>query len=368
MLSAMICFFLMTYSSGLSAGTFCMQYADGPYIIYLPDGGVRVITVNPENEIKDTIYHSLPADYNFNVITHDGDYSFQVDLHPVSRSTWMHEMSGKVFVMSDPHGRMDCVVSLLQGNQIIDTDLNWMFGNNHLVVIGDIFDRGDDVTQILWLFYKLEQEAAACGGQVSFLTGNHESMILGNNMKYATDKYSALAKLLGVEYSYLLGENTVLGQWLGTRNTIEKIGGDLYVHAGLSEEFYQKDLTIDEVNREVSRGLFMSRDQRKVHSPLMDFLFGSSGPLWYRGMVRSDEKYNPLSEDALVAILNKYGASRIIVGHTIFEDISSFYNGKVIDVNVNNQKNRDNASGRGLFIEDGKYYIVGDKGIIREIK
>ena len=72
----------------------------------------------------------------------------------------------------------------------------------------------------------------------------------------------------------------MLGEWICTGKKIEKIGGDLYVHCSLSEEFYQKDLTIDAVNRDVSRGLFMSRDQRKVHSPLMDFLFGSSGLLW----------------------------------------------------------------------------------------
>lgn len=28
------------------------------------------------------------------------------------------------------------------------------------MVIGDIFDRGKDVPQIFWLFYKLEDEAA----------------------------------------------------------------------------------------------------------------------------------------------------------------------------------------------------------------
>ena len=71
--------------------------------------------------------------------------------------------------MSDPHGRLDCVVSLLQGNGIIDENLNWNYDSNHLMILGDIFDRGDDVTQILWLIYKLEQEAAQAGGCVSFL-------------------------------------------------------------------------------------------------------------------------------------------------------------------------------------------------------
>ena len=35
------------------------------------------------------------------------------------------------------------------------------------MIIGDIFDRGKDVPQIFWLFYKLEEEAAKAGGHVS---------------------------------------------------------------------------------------------------------------------------------------------------------------------------------------------------------
>lgn len=46
------------------------------------------------------------------------------------------------------------------------------------MIIGDIFDRGKDVPQIFWLFYKLEEEAAKAGGHVSFILGNHEPMVL----------------------------------------------------------------------------------------------------------------------------------------------------------------------------------------------
>ena len=44
--------------------------------------------------------------------------------------------------MSDPHGRLDCVIDLLQGNRVIDSGLHWSFGSGRLVVIGDIADRG----------------------------------------------------------------------------------------------------------------------------------------------------------------------------------------------------------------------------------
>ena len=269
--------------------------------------------------------------------------------------------------MSDPHGRLDCVISLLQGNGIIDEKLRWKFGSNHLMIIGDIFDRGDDVPQIFWLVYKLEQEAAQVGGCVSFLLGNHEPMILANDVRYATPKYHQLAKKLDIPYSQLFGPDTELGKWLATRNTIQIIGKDLYVHAGLSKEFYERNLSIPTVNEEMSKALFMSKKERKSLSELTAFLYGNSGPIWYRGLVRNADKYHPLDSDTLDLILKRYKVKRIIVGHTIFEDVSTFYDKKVIDVNVNNAKNKEKGLGRGLLIKKKKYQIVGDSGVQKEL-
>ncbi len=66
-------------------------------------------------------------------------------------------------------------------------------------------------------------------------------------------------------------------------------------------------------------------------------------------------------------ILDRYHARHIIVGHTIFKDISTFYDGKVIDVNVDNKENRKKKRGRGILIENNQYFIVGDKGIQRKL-
>ena len=57
----------------------------------------------------------------------------------------------------------------------------------------------------------------------------------------------------------------------------------------------------------------------------------------------------------------------MIVGHTVFEDISTFYDGRVIGVNVDNKKNREKGKGRALLVEKGVYYVVGDKGKMRKL-
>ena len=341
--------------------------ADGPYLFYQPDGKVRMIAVDTKGQLTDTTYTALPPNFTFRVTDHRGRITFDVKLHPVERPAATYSMPDKVFVMSDPHGKLDCVVSLLRGNGVIDRQLHWSYGSNHLVVIGDIFDRGNDVPQICWLFYQLEEEAAQAGGRVSFLLGNHEPLLLAGDMRYTKPKYALLAEKLGMAYPLLLGPDTELGRWLGTRNTIQTIGNDLYVHAGLGAEFYDRNLRIDEVNEAMSRALFLKKEERKALSPLTAFLYGNSGPIWYRGLVRTDAKYSPLPADSLQLILQRYGVERIIVGHTIFKEVSSFYDGKVIDVNVDNAENRKKKRSRGLLIENNRYLLVGDKGVQRTL-
>ena len=204
----LLAFTLAFISSGLSAGTLDFKdkkkdkekkeelTADGPYVLYQPDGQIRVINVDKKGNIIDTTYTTLPQNFTLHVTDHKGRFPFDVKLHPVKRPGWNYPQADKVFVMSDPHGRLDCVISLLQGNHIIDKDYKWSFGKNHLMIIGDIFDRGKDVPQIFWLFYKLEEEAAKAGGHVSFILGNHEPMVLANDLRYTKEKYKILAEKL----------------------------------------------------------------------------------------------------------------------------------------------------------------------------
>lgn len=374
---------LVLVSSGIHAGTYYSVdkkkehkekkeqkdklSGDGPYILYQPDGSTRVISVNKKGRITDKTYARLPENFSLRVTDHKGHYPFEVKLHPLKRPDWQYPRPEKIFVMSDPHGRLDCVISLLQGNGIINDKYQWNFGSNHLVIIGDIFDRGKDVLQIFWLFYKLEDEAAKAGGHVSFLLGNHEALVLSNDLRYTKDKYKQLAQKLGKEYPQLFGLDTELGRWLATRNTMQIIGTDLYVHAGLGKLFYDKDLSIPTVNEETSKALFMTKKERKALSPLTEFLYGNEGPIWYRGLVRTDEKYKPLDSNGLQDILKRYKVAHIIVGHTIFKDISTFYDGRVIGVNVDNKENQKKKLGRAVLIDGNAYYVVGDKGIQRKL-
>jgi hypothetical protein len=211
----------------------------------------------------------------------------------------------------------------------------------------------------------LEQEAEKAGGKISFLLGNHEEMVLRGNLKYTSEKYNRLADTLHLPYEMLWQANSELGHWLKTKNTIQIIGKNLFVHAGLSPEFLSKHLDVQTVNDTISHYLFHTKEERAA-SALAAFLFGDSGPLWYRGMVRTDIKYNPISMPEVNEILKTYHVNRIYVGHTIFTDITGFYNEKIIGVNVDNKENRNAERARGVLIEKGKAWVVYDSGKILE--
>ncbi len=360
----LVCFLQPIFGNEFSADSLS---ADGPYILYQTEAPTQVITVTSQGVIERNTYDSLPTGFRFEVVSHDGKHHFSVALHPVERPQWKCPQPEKLFVMSDPHGDMDCFVSLLQGNGIIDNSYRWTYGKNQLVILGDVFDRGYDVLPVFWLIYKLEQEAAEAGGRVDFLLGNHETMVLMNDMRYAKPKYRQLADSLQMAYPELWGRSSELGYWLCTRNTLMLVGRNLLVHAGLSLQLYEKRLSIPTINEQMSYGLYKNKAARKADSRLTYFLFGSYGPIWYRGLVKQTEKYHPLPTDSIAPILQYYEADRIIVGHTIMEDISTFYQHRVIAVNVDNQANRNTNRGRAILIEKGIVYVVADKGTKREL-
>ncbi|KAA6331579.1 hypothetical protein EZS27_019831 [termite gut metagenome] len=353
---------------------------DGPYLLYQTNGSVKVAYADEGGYIIAKTVQELTSDFTLNVVSHDKASRFDVKLQPsLQRSPSKRSSPDKLFVLSDPHANFNAFINVLKAKNVIDSQLRWSFGTNEFFIAGDVFDRGDDATTIFWLIYKLQQEARDAGGRVTFIYGNHESAVLKNSLGDTNAKYKTFARIyLNAETQYgtrLFNKDTELGRWLGMCNTIEIIGTDLFVHAGLGQAFYDRNLDIDkDVNTIMSEGIFLGSSGRNNLSTHSQFLFSSSssavggaGPIWYRGMVGYSD-HELLSEATLDLLLQRYGVKRIIVGHTIHTDISTYYGGKVIDVNVDNQKNWDAGRGRGILIEKGKTYIVYDTKADKELQ
>lgn len=329
---------------------------DGPYILRIGDK-YQIILASVNGNVTLDEMDTLPE--SLTILSSKGDYQFDVNLFTPSIPAWQYDMPDSLLVMSDPHGNLEAFISVLKAHYVINESFDWTYGDGHLMVIGDIFDRGDDVLPLFWLMYKLDQQASEQGGKLHFLFGNHEDMVLRNNVRYTNKKYKVLAKLLEKDYNSLWVDDSVLGEWLASRNSIEIIGNKLFVHAGIHPEIIGLGLSIPEINDLVREFLHQSKDERSKNE-LAKFMFGNKGVIWYRGMVKNNKKYNPLTEDELDDILSHFSVDQIFVGHTIFDEISPLFGGKVVTINVSNHKNMDRGGSRGLLIKDGVEYVIYD--------
>ena len=181
---------------------------------------------------------------------------------------WRFDDIDRVVAIADIHGAYDAMVTTLQHADILGDDLTWVGEQSHLVIVGDILDRGPKSRAAMDLLMRLEGEAELAGGRVHVLIGNHESMLLTGDMRYVSAaEYEAFASEEDPEerarwYDLYVERNGgssleirdrfrknyppgyfamrrafrpdgQYGQWLLQKNIIEVINGTAFVHGGL---------------------------------------------------------------------------------------------------------------------------------------
>ncbi|MDC3333544.1 metallophosphoesterase [Candidatus Marinimicrobia bacterium] len=260
----------------------------------------------------------------------------------------------KIAALSDIHGQYDLLIELLQNNKIIDKNLNWSFGKGHFVIVGDIFDRGDKVNEILWFIYELEMQAKNAGGRVHYLLGNHEYMVLYNDLRYIHEKYNIVSKLLNLEYDQLYGDNTIIGRWLRSKSTIVKINDILFTHGGISEDFIsQEGFNINKINNTMRKSIPRLKELRNFRKngqlkDLYNMYFGSNSLIWYRGYFEG-----VLIDTDISNILKLVDANHIVVGHTSNKKVVQLYDNKIIGVDSSIKKGK---YGELLIIKNKRFF------------
>ncbi|MEM7433290.1 MAG: metallophosphoesterase, partial [Pseudomonadota bacterium] len=108
---------------------------------------------------------------------------------------WQFDDVERVVAISDIHGDNQAMLATLRAASIVDENARWSAGTTHLVVDGDIIDRGPDSRAAMDVLMRLEHEAAAAGGRVHIIIGNHEAMVLAGDMRYVSaGEYQAFAE------------------------------------------------------------------------------------------------------------------------------------------------------------------------------
>ena len=259
----------------------------------------------------------------------------------------------KIFAVGDVHGAYDSLLVLLTNNGVIDHNTNWTFDDGVLVFVGDIFDRGNQVTECLWLIYKLQDQAIESGGTLFWTLGNHEIMELEGDTRYLHNNYLLLTTKNKTTYMDLFGKESLLGLWIRQQQTVVRIGNFLFSHAGISPQLIKNKFTIGDINSLVNR--FVNRKQLDpTDIERISLLVGEYGPFWYRGYVQSSSYAKKLDSLEVASINLSLNVSVQIIGHTEVNQIEPSYGGSVIPIDVSFASPQ--VSIQGLYIEADKFY------------
>ncbi|MFT4660635.1 MAG: hypothetical protein ACI8XB_000903 [Patiriisocius sp.] len=325
---------------------------DGPYVYYEGDN-IIVEEVTPSGLISNTYTSTDGLELTCELPHMGTSFSFTLkDEIEIEPSTYP-EIPSKFLAISDFDGHIEGLTMVLQGEGIIDENFNWTYGDGHLIISGDIFDRGFHITECMWLLYKLENEAVAQGGKLHLIIGNHEMFNMTDDWRYVEVKYFNDAHLMGKRMSEMYDLDTELGRWLRSKNIIEEIGGHAFMHGGISPQVAALNLTYDEINdygRQEMNGLPCS------FSPCST-VNGSDGIYWYRGMVEEE-----LTQVQVDNILDDFGIGRVILGHTKDDNIRSLYEDRVIAIDMYHVDNFEDGFMEALQFELGCFYLFHTDG------
>lgn len=340
---------------------------EGPYVFYKNDSTLNVNYIRGNKTdgfyLDKTTHHTndeIPVSSNFLLDNSSFNFTLKSEFK-IPKATYSDNQP--ILAISDIESGYKSFRDFLITNKVIDEKLNWVFGKGHLVLVGDFMDRGFSTTQVLWFIYKLEQEAEKHGGNVHFIIGNHELYNLQGKFKSASYKYNGVAAILGKQQHNLYDENSFIGKWMASKNTLELINGHLFAHGGIHPDFANYDITIDEVNQ-INRTNYRHAYFPKPEETVEQLILSSrKGICWYRGYFNDD-----LSQEDVEKGIDKFNAKAIIVGHTLQWNVTKLYNGKVFAIDVQHPKDYSKhwpfKKSEGLLITEGNYYQVltnGDK-------
>ncbi|MCH2147448.1 MAG: metallophosphoesterase [Phycisphaerales bacterium] len=294
--------------------------SDGPYIIKQDEGNYTAISYQHGDVVRKPIslingrYEISP---NFPEVK-----TIKISPNPPSIPPSTFKQPEQLLAVSDLEGNLDQLTAFLKKHGIINDDYDWDWGSNHLLFNGDSVDRGDRVTELLWFIRKLQQQAREQDGDVHFVIGNHEAMILCDDLRYVHPKYEFVVKEFNIPYTTLFNMRSTLGHWMRAQNSIVQAGPYLFVHAGYSPKLLDLNESIESLNSSIRKTLrppaWGDRDDLKT-----SLAWHRQGPLWFRGyFTKHLDTYGPKpTSDEIDAILKTHDAKAIIVGHTVVDHV-----------------------------------------------
>lgn len=324
---------------------------DGPYLLY--EGTRReALALQPHADGKIRLARTQVGDAVEVVADGAPDLRFQVPLRDQhARSPLQWPMPEKLLAVSDLEGEFAATVRLLRAQGVIGERLEWTYGNGHVVLIGDMVDRGIDVVPLLWLIYKLEAEAEAADGAVHYVLGNHERYLLQGRAKSAHPKYLATARATGRKHGELWSQQSELGRWLRSKPVMVKIGDTVFAHGGVSRKLLALAPDLADIDAAAARCIAES-------TRCGDAVMRHTGPASDRTLAKADEA-DAAANAHLTRALRHFGARRFAIGHTRTAHVGYTHGGRVLRTDVAHARGVNEA----ILWRDAQWWRVDAHGV-----
>lgn len=255
-----------------------------------------------------------------------------------------------VYLVGDVHGHLTKLLVLLQRAQLIDSQQRWSGGRARLWFLGDFVDRGPHGIAVIELVMRLQREAAAAGGSVEALLGNHELLLL------AAYRFGRRSTGLGCSFLTRWRKNggqradlAALRQhhidWLLQLPAIALEDDHLLIHAD-APLYLRCGRTLEEVNAHFAR-LLRHSDALAWEETLEEF--GA------RGLFA-----NPfVGTDMAQRFLRTFGGHCLVHGHTPISFMTGQAAGRIVDPWIY-------AEGHCINIDGGLH--LGGTGLLYQLR
>jgi hypothetical protein len=249
--------------------------------------------------------------------------------------------SNRVVVMGDIHADEGVVRKAFQLAGATNAKDQWIGGNLTVVQMGDLIGRSDDERQVLDFVFDVQRKAAAAGGTVHALVGNHE--VFGgrlDNQAVGPNPFPAYENMAGLNRDdprlrilpprarargAALMPGGPYAKKIAAFPVVLKLGETVFVHGGVVPRWAKYG--IDRINTEVRQWLLGL-------APEPDSALGvddGDRVMWTRQFsLDVDEGDCALLSESLKIL----GARRMIVAHTVHREITARCDERVWAVDV----------------------------------
>lgn len=248
---------------------------------------------------------------------------------------------GRVVAIGDIHADIGALRRAFQLAGATNASDEWIGGTLTIVQLGDLIGRGDEERQVLDYVFEMQHKAAAAGGAVHALIGNHEvfggrvdNQAVGPNPFPAWEEVDGLRRddprLLHLPpHARARGAALMAGGPYARRiaafPVVLKIGDTVFVHGGVVPRWARYG--IERINHEVRQWLMGLAPEPDAALGVDD----GDRVMWTR---QFSANVGAADCAVLEESLRILGARRMVVAHTVHAEITARCDGRVWAVDV----------------------------------